>query len=146
MSKKLKTSFASDNLSIGQVGYSECYSFSFKYMTTNKHYNLSYFDKNNKEVAYIIKKFFDKLLILSSRTVSEIMTQAKKSGLEYMPRHQFKDGIFNDIELDFKYAKDTKYLVFRFNGDKCRFYCKESETKNVLYVLAIDFDLSAYKH
>ncbi len=145
MSHKGRLNQPVPKITIGVDNTDKYYTFNFCFLTDDKHYSLKYFDSNNREVAYILQQLFDKLKIIGETPILEFVNKPKDSGLEYIERSSFKTKtIFKIIDKKFQATKETKYLVMRFNSQKCRIICKQQDT--VLYILGLDFDLSTYNH
>ncbi len=116
--------------------------FCFKYLTTNKEYNLEYFknDKTGKLNAY--EKLFEKISLMSSTNWVNFFNLNKRNGLETI---EFK---YLNFSSSYVASKDDKFISIRF--DKKNDYriigIKSEKNKDVIHVLGFDFNHSAYNH
>lgn len=112
--------------------------FSFKHITTNKKYNINYFNKaRDKAKAY--GALFYIIDVLQNRSWLESMNSDKKSGFETIPYKELKFSPKN-----FTLTKDDKLLVVRFCRDNYRMIGMKED--NVFHVFGFDFNYSAYNH
>ena len=112
--------------------------FSFKHITTNKKYNINYFNKpRDKAKAY--GALFYIMDVFQNRSWLESMNLDKKNGFETI---SYKELKFNPKSFDL--ARDDKLLVVRFKrGDYRMIGMKED---NIFHVFGFDFNYSAYDH
>lgn len=122
-------------------------SFSFKHFTTNKTYNFDYFGKDIRKSHAAYEAFLQKLSELSKINTTQAKIEGKIVGCEPIPYKRLSHNmqeICNGIEV---ISKDSSLSVFRFCQNNYRLLCKTDIThSNLLYVIAIDFDYSAYDH
>lgn len=121
--------------------------FSFRHLTSCKDYNFYYFDKRkkNSEIANAIVSLTEKLTVISKKTWDDFYAQPKNSGYELLKVDNIKSSLISG--LDIILTKDEKILSIRFNGQNSRLLMKRgTKCPRVAHVLAIDYDLTAYKH
>lgn len=120
---------------------------SFEY-SVNSRYSIEYITKKSKEKCNsIIFALFQKLEELSKLTIKDLQNRPRESGYEMIPLSELNFEIDNDIKQDLELSNDSKVIVFRFNKQDCRLItAKSPKCKNLLYVLAYDWNFSAYNH
>lgn len=112
--------------------------FSFKHITTNKKYNINYFNKvRDKAKAY--GALFYIMDVFQNRSWLESMNLDKKNGFETI---SYKELKFNPKSFDL--ARDDKLLIVRFKRDKYRMIGMKED--NIFHVFGFDFNYSAYDH
>ena len=120
--------------------------FSFEYLSDNKNYSMKRF-KAGTEKSNVFDTLLDKLSELSKVSIKELQGQPKKSGFEKIPWSQLNlplQQICDNINI---ITKDSKLTVFRFGNQKYRLLCKDDVNhSNLLYIIALDLDFSAYNH
>ena len=120
--------------------------FSFEYATDNKNYSMKKL-KAGTEKSNVFDALLDKLAVLSKVGIKELQELPRESGFEKIPWSRFKapvQQIFDGIDV---VSKDSKLTVFRFGSQKYRLLCKDDvRHSNLMYVIAIDLDHSAYDH
>lgn len=129
----------------------EFYSFSFAYLSEDSQYGTNYFgNKNTRDGFVMYQELMARLRVLSSIPITNILDMNKIQGLEYMPIKYFCHSIQNTCRQlqNNQDACDTqKLIIFRFGKQKYRMICvKAKEISGLLYVIAFDFDYSAYNH
>ena len=119
--------------------------FSFKYYDkANKQHSFVHFDKGkqrDKLPAY--ESLLDKLTQLSSTSMLELSGISKNTAFETLSYNQFNENlknVFQRCEL----PPDSKLTVFRFCNQQYRIICSSDD--NIFYIIAFDFNYSAYKH
>lgn len=113
--------------------------FSFKYLTTSKKY------KGFLKDEQISSDFFSKLQLISSLTWEQFHLLKRQSGYELMTCGEVDAKIVNGVNL--RMTADEKIYVVRFNSQKSRIFIKRgSKCPRIANILAIDTELSAYKH
>lgn len=118
--------------------------FSFRYMTTNKHYNLEYFNNDERQAREASHFLISKLIEISKYKISELLFWDKKRGFETIPHSQFRKEIFVD---DIALPDDNKLYVLRFGNQKYRMICfKQPDANGLFHIVLLDFDHSAYEH
>lgn len=136
----------SANLSQGCISEQHPW-FSFRYMTTNKHYCLSYLDKLQLyEREKTLSGLFSKLEELSQKPWVFWTQKPRTYGLETIEFEQLNFSPGNSAPV----TKDSKVYVFRFDtyqgSEKGRIIGFKNSPCAVLHILGYDFDFSAYKH
>lgn len=112
--------------------------FSFKHITTNKKYNINYFNKvRDKAKAY--GALFYIMDVFQNRSWLESMNLDKKNGFETI---SYKELKFNPKSFDL--ARDDKLLVVRFKRGYYRMIGMKED--NIFHVFGFDFNYSAYDH
>lgn len=121
--------------------------FGFEHLTTNSSYNFDYFakDKSKKCIAY------DELIIrlqeLSQIDVVEARKRGKKLGFEKFSLKHFSKSIQQICSGIDIISSDSSLVVFQFCNHDFRLICKDDIMHpNLMYVIAFDFDFSAYNH
>jgi len=122
-------------------------SFNLKHLTSNKAFCLKWFgnDFRNREKA--LSELFARLGDLSTITMNEAKKRGKISGCEPLHYSRFNanfQGVLKGIDI---LSKDSVLSVFRFCQNDYRMICKTDITyPDLVYILAFDFDYSAYNH
>lgn len=121
--------------------------FSFKYLTSNNTYGVEYFrqDRNNGYKMHVsLIKWMEEVCCM---TIAEVRSRAKSSGGEQIPCRALDDRVRHICKSTGIITDDSVLTVFRFCNQKYRILCKSDVVhSNLLYVLAFDFDYSAYNH
>lgn len=123
--------------------------FSLEYVVSNKKYGIKGFGEKDKKVSndrYCA--FVQKLCDLSRIDLPEAISRGKQNGgCETFPWKQLDQRLHDSLKNIKIISQDTSLWVFRFNKQKDRMICKsDAKEKNLLYILAFDFDFSAYDH
>lgn len=119
-------------------------SFSLEWMTRNKSYSFSGFDRKRMREELNARQALSGLLsLLSGSTWSEVFARRREElgGTEQI---RYRELAFeaNMVEL----PSDTNALSFRFGGGKYRALGIKMPNDNRLYLIGYDFDFSAYHH
>lgn len=141
--KKLKDSSKQEKLHFLSPLEKIC--FSFEKMSSNKNYSFNSLAKGIKETA--LQDFVDKLKFFSSANFSYFITMSKNKGFESIPYNQLSESVKQICDGTSIITHDSKLIVFRFGNGKYRAICKNDTIhSNLLYIIACDFDFSAYNH
>lgn len=121
--------------------------FSFKHLTNNKQHCFSYFrnEMRNSHAAYeaLVKRMQE----LCNIDMNGAKQMGKISGCEPMPYKELSETIQKICDGTGIISKDSSLSVFRFNQNNYRMLCKtDINHSNLLYIIAFDFDFSAYDH
>ena len=120
--------------------------FSFAHFTSNKGYSMRFF-KGGTEKANAFDALFDRLTELSQVSVKSIQGYPKESGFEKIPWNQLNTSVQQICDNVDVVSRDSKLTVFRFGSQKYRLLCKDDVIhSNLMYVIALDLDFSAYNH
>lgn len=114
------------------------YSFNFKYLTKNSHYNFDFFKtKKANQLQDAIKHIANEMFIVSQIQVKDRQNPRFKRSMTFKEiSDNYGDSIFQeDMEIISLHNGDYRIVCF----------CEESFS-NVLYVLAFDWDFSLYNH
>lgn len=126
------------------------FSLDFSCLTDDVRYNFYDMRKNGNIDFKSLRDFFNKLEKISLLSIAQISQLDRKNGFELLNRNNFKvKSIFSKIDKKYPFTKDMAYHVFRFGAQEHRIICKQCEKEGydtVLFVLAIDWDLSTYRH
>ena len=119
--------------------------FSFQYIDlSSKQFSIEYFQKNKGlPIVSVFGSLFDKLKRISSVPILDLADTGKVAAFETLSYSQFDQklqNLFRSVQL----APDAKLTVFRFCQQKCRLICSSDD--NIFYILAFDFNFSAYDH
>lgn len=122
--------------------------FSFRYLTSNKHYNFNYFDnKDIKRCNSAYESFLNLMQALCQTNISEVRMVNKTRGAETIACNQFNSSIQTFLKTLGFIEASSKLIIIRFHSQDYRLICKSDPThNNLLYILAFDFDYSAYNH
>ena len=121
--------------------------FSFEYVTTNKNYNFDIFTKDKSKKCTAYDALFERMSELSQINTIEALQRGKKSGLEKIPVNQLSKSMQDICKGIDIISNDSKLIVFRFYNHNYRLICKDDIIHpNLMYVIAFDFDYSAYNH
>ena len=121
-------------------------SFRFDRITTNKNYNFNYF-KDKSEKLKSLAALFEKLQILTSKSLPDLTLERKISGCETIPINNFKENARRAFMNSDIVSSDSSLVIFRFASQKYRIICKTAiDDNSILYILGFDFDFSAYNH
>jgi hypothetical protein len=137
-SKNIRINKAYEAFSIGEYP-----TFSFRYLTTNKNYNLEYFNDMHKarEASYFL---IFKLTESSQHKISELLSWNKKRGFETIPHGRFRHKILVE---GFALPDDAKLHILRFGNQDYRvIFFKQPDISNLFHVVMLDFNHSAYDH
>lgn len=121
--------------------------FSFRYMTSNKRYSLSYLDAiQGASREKTLKSLYDKLETLSCYPWLYWTQQRKNIGLETIMYERIKFEPKQGANL----SKDSTLYIFRFDtyqgNGKGRIIGFKSTPCSVFQIIGYDFDFSAYDH
>ena len=118
--------------------------FSFRYMTTNKQFNIESCNPGDLETT--LKCLFSRLEELSKRPWVYWTQKPKANGLETMNYDELNFTANAEISL----AKDTTIYLFRFDtyqgSGKGRIIGFKSSPCSVLHIIGFDIGFNAYKH
>lgn len=112
--------------------------FSFLHLTTNKRHNFNYLTEQIHQTKAIL---YDRLEEISQHDWKYWLSQPKKTGLEVLPYDRMRFSP-KSIQL----ANDENIYVFRFYQNQYRILGIRKEKCPVFYIIAYDFDHSAYDH
>lgn len=113
--------------------------FCFRYLTSNKRYNLS----NSKEPLNKAKLFLlIKMEEMSHLTWQELFNRNHINGLESIPLSRLNFDADKELTL----SKDEKFLSIRFGQQDRRIIGIKRNGCPILHIIGIDFDFSAYQH
>lgn len=121
--------------------------FSFRYMTANKQYSLSYLESlQGPARENTLKMLYERLAELSCHPWLYWTQQPKNIGLETIKYDQLHFEPQNNTEL----TKDSTLYIFRFDTyqghGKGRIIGFKSAPCSVFQIIGYDFDFSAYSH
>ncbi|MCL2814610.1 MAG: hypothetical protein FWD23_08425 [Oscillospiraceae bacterium] len=118
----------------------------YNYLTTNKHYNMHYF--NNKSMKLNAHdELMAKLIEITGSTISHISSIGKEKGAEPIPYSSLKENLQDSLKNIEIVSKGATFTVFRFCQQNYRLIClKDAINKNILHIIGFDFDYSAYAH
>lgn len=122
-------------------------SFSFKYLTSNKEHSFAYFnsDMRNSHTAY--EALVQRMQELCNTDMNYAKMIGKISGCEPIPYKRLSPSMQSICDSVEVISKDSSLSVFRFNQNNYRLLCKtDINHPNLLYVIAFDFNYSAYDH
>lgn len=119
--------------------------FSFRYITSNKHYNFSYFsDMRIKLEAE--NAFINRLIELSSNDWIHWSGQGKKTGFEALPFDDDMQKKFTTYDWTQGSRKQTYVFRFKAGSSDYRIIGIKENSDPTLYIIGFDFDHSAYNH
>ena len=119
--------------------------FSFEHFTTNKSYNTNYFFKKHDTKGY--QSFVEKLKELSCKNYSELILLGKEKGFETINYSELKDNMKTLCKNTSVVSSDSKLTISRFCNQEYRILLKSDiNHNNLLYVIALEMDYSAYNH
>ena len=114
-------------------------------MTSNNRYGFKQIAVGDKIAAY--ESLFSRLEELSRIDVVQAHNLGKIQGMEKIPYVQLSRSMQMICDGTRIVTRDSKIVVFRFCNQKYRLLCKDDITHpNLMYVIAFDFDFSAYNH
>lgn len=119
-------------------------SFSLEWMTRNKSYSFSGFDRKRMCDELTARQALSELLALLSRsTWSEVLARRREElgGTEQI---RYSELAFEADAVEL--LRDTRALSFRFGSGKYRALGIKMPNDNRLYLIGYDFDYSAYDH
>lgn len=117
-------------------------------MITNKRYNYEHFKSDRHQGYEALRELTRCLHQLCSKNHKEVKNIGK---IEDTPLNKLKRGNLSLYEL-FKSCSiipgpDTKVVILRFGNNKYRMVFKwDAIHRNVIHILAFDFDHSLYDH
>lgn len=151
MSKKVRNRLNSEKLKKPSVS-NECtiqmasISFNFKYITKNKNHNFSYHPLPKEVHTELL--FLFQMISNSNWLELQMRRKTTKGGYEALEYCDMKFTLDSKTINELGISGDTKLFVFRFgNKDAYRLIgLKAKDCSATFYVLAIDYDFSAYDH
>lgn len=129
----------------------EYYSFSFAYLSEDSQYGIGYFgNKKSKDGFLMYQDLMRKVKCISQTPIIDILDMDKSAGLEQISIKYFSTAIqhlHQIMEKQERIQNTQKLIIFRFGKQRYRMICtKDENNHNLLYILAFDFDYSAYNH
>ncbi len=121
--------------------------FSFRYFTDKKDFSLDYFNGQARDKLKAYEALHEKMAQLSEFTTEQCKQNGKISGCEGIPYVNFNQGFKSIIDNCEIISRDSKMSVFRFGNQNYRLICKTGiKDNNVLYIIGMDWNFSAYPH
>lgn len=115
--------------------------FSFRYLTTNSTFNFDYFGKDKTAADVAAQELALRIIEVTENPYTYWSGKSKDIGIETLPFYQLKVKP-NKLET----SSDDKAIVFRFHKQKYRIIGIRLESCPTFYVIAFDFNFSAYQH
>jgi len=136
-----------DKISGKRKTEAKCYenlAFSFQYLTTAKKHSFDYFQKDVRKSHDNYKELYKKLQEISSVRWVSFLGRPKENGVEYIPVSNLQ--VRTNLPVDEKLTKDEKVISIRYGRQDYRIIGKQRSGCSIFYILAFDFDFSAYPH
>ena len=151
MTKKLKNigsnkKIEKDNLEKQGRICAQFPTFSFRYITTNNHYNLDFFnDSDRRKKEETIHKLYERIEEISKQDWIYWGSLNKKSGYETIPYSSIKFKKQGPV-----LTGDENIYVFRVKSgrisDEARILGYKEDGCPIYYIIGYDYDYSAYEH
>lgn len=136
-----------DKISINQVTRLSHISFSFKYLTSNKNYNFSYFKQDVRKRHDAYEMLFQRMKDLCRQDMISAKNNGKITGCEPIPCKQLSTALQTICKTIDIISNESFVSVFRFGQNNYRMLCKtDLNLPNLLHIIAFDFNYSAYDH
>lgn len=108
---------------------------------------MEYFGKDLRGSHLAHAALIERMRQLGQISIDEARARGKEAGSEHIPYKSLSkpmQGICDSIEI---ISKDSDLTVFRFQQNNFRILCKaDMNHANLMYIIAFDFDYSAYDH
>lgn len=139
---KIKNKKSEIKVSITRTNDNKCSDvpfFSFRYLTTNKEYNLEKLDNNEKKEWALA--LINRIKEISQNSWVHWHNLPKSQGIETIPYKEIKFS-----PNGYSPSKDEKIIVFRFHSQDGRIIGFKENNCSVFYIIGFDTKFSAYKH
>ena len=119
--------------------------FIFQYLNQDsKQHSFTFFNKGKtRDVIPVYESLLSKLKHLSSIPILELAEVGKTAAFETLPYSNFNEHLQHLFHAS-GIPRDAKLTVFRFHNQQFRMICSSND--NVFYIIAFDFNFSAYDH